>query len=81
MKIESIITKYGEALNLEKVTVLVGPNNTGKSTMLLDIKEIFLKGYRSNRVFVEKLIFKNNTEEEFNVGLRFSLDPNNVDHM
>lgn len=39
MKIKSITTKHDDHISLEKLTILVGPNNSGKSQFLRDIRD------------------------------------------
>ena len=76
MKIKSIITKDETELELgEKLTVLVGPNNTGKSRTLLDIRDIFQGGYTVKTILVKKLIFEKTSLEEFKKELTIKPHP------
>ena len=39
MKLKSFTTKQGKNVPLTKIAIFVGPNNTGKSQTLRDIRE------------------------------------------
>src|SRR5690625_214162 len=55
MKIDHLKNKNGEQIDLSKFTVLVGPNNAGKSRTLRDIQEHFVKGKNAKPAIVESL--------------------------
>ncbi|MCC5907526.1 MAG: AAA family ATPase [Balneolaceae bacterium] len=55
MKIDYLVNKNGNRIDLNKFTVLVGPNNAGKSRTLRDIHEHFVKGGNAKPVIIESL--------------------------
>ncbi len=57
MILESFITKDGQNVSLNKITIFVGPNNTGKSQTLKDIRERLELGIRSKPVIVKDFTF------------------------
>lgn len=58
MRLESFITKNGHTVTLKnKVTVFVGPNNSGKSQTLRDIKERMEIGLASTSIIIDGFNF------------------------
>ncbi len=55
MRIASLRTTSGQTLSLESLTVLVGPNNVGKSQTLRDIHSIIATPNEAKKVVVEEL--------------------------
>lgn len=55
MKIESIALKNGEILKLGNLTLLVGPNNVGKSQTLKDINAKLVHGHEFNTKFITSI--------------------------
>lgn len=58
MKTRSFITHTDQRINLNKLTVFVGPNNSGKSQTLKDIKETLEKGEIHNRKLIKTVVFE-----------------------
>jgi len=75
MKINSISTIQGDSIELGDLTVLVGPNNSGKSRTLLDIVDIFEAGYNSTRILIDRLVFEEISFEDFRNGLNIVTNP------
>ena len=75
MKIDSVITKHDEKLEFDKLTVLVGPNNSGKSRTLMDIKDIFQSGFETKRVLIKTIHFADISFNEFKKGFAIIPDP------
>ena len=46
MKLKSFTTKQGKNVPLTKIAIFVGPNNTGKSQTLRDIRERLENGQK-----------------------------------
>ena len=55
MQIDYLENKKGERIELNKFTVLVGPNNAGKSRTLRDIHEHFVSGENAKPVIIKLL--------------------------
>lgn len=55
MNINYLDNKNGSRIELNKFTVLVGPNNAGKSRTLRDIHEHFIKGKNAKPVIMDKV--------------------------
>lgn len=72
MRIISIKTKYDQKIDLGQLTVLVGPNNSGKTTTISEINTIFEAGYRPERVLIDRLAFRNIELSEFEKGLQIT---------
>ncbi|MFC6102828.1 ATP-dependent nuclease [Olivibacter domesticus] len=58
MKIESLITKSGQTIELGKISVFVGPNNSGKSQTLRDILNIMEQGMDYVPVLFDQVNFE-----------------------
>ena len=58
MKLKSFITKNGDTVSLGKVTVFVGPNNSGKSQTLRDIRERMVNGLKSKPIIISQFNFE-----------------------
>lgn len=57
MIIDKIKIKNGSEVNLGKFTVLIGPNNVGKSQTLKDIHSKFIKRDGIETVLIESITF------------------------
>lgn len=55
MKLNNIVTKDGEEIPLGKFTLLVGPNNVGKSQTLKDIHKKLVKGHEAETTLISKI--------------------------
>lgn len=55
MKVESITLKNGEVISLNDFTLLVGPNNVGKSQTLKDINNKLIHGDPYNTNFITNI--------------------------
>lgn len=64
MKLKSIKLKNGADLPIKDITILVGPNNVGKSQTLKDIKDHLEKGALANPIIVKDIELK--WDENFN---------------
>jgi len=79
MKIDYLDNKNGERIDLNKFTVLVGPNNAGKSRTLRDIHEHFIKGQNAKPVIIESIgTAKPPTFDEIINDLTITDHPNSV---
>ena len=78
MKINSITTKDDEKINLGQLTILIGPNNSGKTTTLSEINQIIDSGYTPERVLLEKLEFQEIFLGDFSTGLDIKTNPVNT---
>ena len=78
MRLLSIATKDNPAVELDKLTVLVGPNNVGKSQTLRDIYTKMVSGKAARTVLVSGLTLKRPTsEDELLLGLTKRPHPTN----
>ena len=81
MKITSIKTKDDIEIPIGKFTVLVGPNNVGKSQTLKDIHHKMVTGPNARSIIVKELIIeKPPTFEDLLEGLKVVEDPENINH-
>lgn len=55
MKIKTIRLRNGIDLNINDITVLVGPNNVGKSQTLRDIKSYLERGSQARAVIINDI--------------------------
>lgn len=81
MKITTIKTKDEQCVYLSNLTVLVGPNNVGKSQTLRDIHDTLSSGHQENAsVLVEELDIEycRDFDEAFD-SLRIESHPNNTE--
>lgn len=70
MKIKTIKIKSGQSIDLNKISILVGANNVGKSQTLRDIQQRMEKGLASKSILLQDIIFeKPSTFEELFAGL------------
>lgn len=70
MEIKKIIIKGNQEISFGKFTILVGPNNVGKSQTLRDINRKFSEGRNSKTILIEQIeIQKPNTFEDLFLGL------------
>lgn len=78
MRLESFTTKNDETVNLGDFTVLVGPNNTGKSQTLLDIHSIMSTGSNNplETTIVNEVEYEPATFSEFFDDLTITEHPN-----
>ncbi len=70
LKIKNLINQKDEKIEIDNLTVLVGPNNSGKSRTLLDINDLFLRGPKLKKVLIKNIEFYETTFDEFTQGLR-----------
>lgn len=79
MKIKSLTIKNGNKINIGKFTVLVGPNNVGKSQTLRDIHSKMMGGIDARTTLVEEIEFEKPTNfNDLFYGLKVVQDPNNI---
>ncbi len=81
MKLSEIVTKSGERIAIGKFTLLVGPNNVGKSQTLKDIHRKLLKGHKAETTLITEI--KINRPEQFDdlyKDLDVRVDQMNVGH-
>lgn len=57
MKIAKIITKSNQEIEPGNISILVGPNNVGKSQTLIDIKDRMVNGMASKPVVLKEIHF------------------------
>jgi len=55
LKITQLKIKDNELLGIDKLTILVGPNNSGKSQTLRDIRSRLVEGRNANTILVESI--------------------------
>lgn len=81
MELTKIILKDNKEINLDKINVLVGANNVGKSQTLIDIRDRMTIGLASKPVLIKSFNFKkpNNFEDLFS-GLNLKDHPTNLDY-
>lgn len=82
MRIDYFTTKNDETVELGDFTVLVGPNNTGKSRTLLDIHAIMQSNNRMEDVrttIIDEIEYHPQSFDEFREGLTIGEHPNQVD--
>lgn len=79
MRIETIKIKSGQIIKLNKISVLVGANNVGKSQTLRDIQQRMQIGLASKPVLLDEINFKKpeNYEDLF-FGLLVKDSPNSI---
>ena len=70
IKIKNLINQKNEKIEIDYLTVLVGPNNSGKSRTLLDINDLFLKGPAVKKILIKNIEFDEISYDEFIKGLR-----------
>lgn len=58
MKLKSIKLKNGTELSINDITVLVGPNNVGKSQTLKDVKNHLERGKNASPIIVENIAIR-----------------------
>ncbi|MGR5250399.1 ATP-dependent nuclease [Vibrio aestuarianus] len=81
MELSEITTKDGEVIELGKFTLLVGPNNVGKSQTLKDIHRKLLKGHQAETTLIDSIkLDRPETFEELFDGLDVRVDPMNIGH-
>lgn len=81
MKVSSVTIKKDEILSIGEITVLVGPNNVGKSQTLRDILDIMENGKNAKPVIIKhiELDFPHNIEN-FIRQLHIKDSPRNVEN-
>jgi len=80
MKIKTLTTKDDQNIELGKFTVLVGPNNVGKSQTLRDIHSKMTGGIHARTTLIKDIVFeKPATFDELFHGLKVVEDPQNID--
>lgn len=81
MKLISIETKNGLQIELGTFTLLVGPNNVGKSQTLKDIHEKLVKGHDAATKLISKIVVERpSCFEELYDDLDVKKDDVNIDH-
>jgi energy-coupling factor transporter ATP-binding protein EcfA2 len=81
MKLSEISTKDGEVIEIGKFTLLVGPNNVGKSQTLKDIHRKLIKGHTAETTLISSIkVDRPTTFEELYKGFDVRVDPINIDH-
>lgn len=83
MKIKRFTTKNGETVELNDFTVLVGPNNTGKSQTLLDIHTIMQSNNRAGdvqTVIIDDISYQSQSFSQFMEDLNIIDHPTQVNH-
>jgi ABC-type cobalamin/Fe3+-siderophores transport system ATPase subunit len=79
MKLTSITTKSGCSIPLGKFTLLVGPNNVGKSQTLKDIYNKLTKGHKAETTLIDAIqINRPDSFEQLLEGLDIRIDNQNV---
>jgi hypothetical protein len=82
MKISTLTPMNDEEIHLGKLSVLVGPNNVGKSQFLRDIYMRMEVGKDFKTVIVKGINFQRpETFEEFTAGLGWKEDPQNTERL
>lgn len=81
MKLSEISTKDGEIIEIGKFTLLVGPNNVGKSQTLKDIHRKLVKGHKAETTLISSIkIDCPTTFEGLYDGLDIRVDQMNIGH-
>lgn len=81
MKLKSFTTKQGKNVPLTKITIFVGPNNTGKSQTLRDIRERLENGQMSKPVIIDSFEFDTPSSiEDFYSGIEIKDSIHNIGH-
>lgn len=81
MNIVGIRTKENQQIPLGKFTVLVGPNNVGKSQTLKDIHAKMTSGRNARTTILTEIeVQKPDTFDELLAGLKVIDDPDHLDH-
>lgn len=81
MELSQISTKDSQTIDIGKFTLLVGPNNVGKSQTLKDIHKKLVKGHKAETTLISEV--KLNRPESFDElleGLDVRTDPHNIGH-
>ncbi len=80
-KINSIRPKDAKEIELGCLTVLVGPNNCGKSQTLKDIREYTNSGTNDRLTVLDQISVTLPSEEEFKTGIQIRPHENSADHI
>lgn len=81
MKLSSITISNDQEIDIGKFTLLVGPNNVGKSQTLKDIHEKLLKGHEADTTLISDIVIDRPSGfDEFYEGLDVRIDEINVGH-
>ena len=75
MKIKKIIKKDNEEITLGDLSVLVGPNNVGKSQVLRDIHENLNIGKDANTVLIDQIKIEDMSYEDFKKHVHITKHP------
>lgn len=79
MNVSEIVTKNGEKIRLGKFTLLVGPNNVGKSQTLKDIHQKLLKGHQVQTTLIKEIkVGRPESFEGLYAGLDVRVDQVNI---
>ena len=79
-KIKNLINQKDEKIEIANLTVLVGPNNSGKSRTLMDIRDLFASR-RTKTVLIKSLEFEDITYDEFIKGIEIVSHPTEKDQI
>ena len=81
MKLSKITTSSGQSIEIEKFTLLVGPNNVGKSQTLKDIHKKLLVGHEASTTLISDITIDRpaNFDELFE-DLDVRIDETNIGH-
>lgn len=81
MKLISLTTKHDHTISLGKFTLLVGPNNVGKSQALKDIHRKLVKGHKADTILVSSIeVDRPSSFEKLYEGLDVRVDYQNIGH-
>ena len=81
MQLSKISTKDGESIDIGKFTLLVGPNNVGKSQTLKDIHRKLLKGHKAETTLISEIeVDRPGSFEKLYEGLDVRVDQQNIGH-
>lgn len=79
MKLTQITTKDGDLIDIGKFTLLVGPNNVGKSQTLKDIHRKLLKGHAADTTLISEIkVDRPASFDNLFDGLDLRTDPQNI---
>lgn len=82
MRIASIKTRAGDTVRLGKLTVLVGPNNVGKSQTLRDVHDLAMGGASAPTTLVTSVAFEKPAAfDELLVGIEQRPSPSSTDNV
>lgn len=81
MELINLTTKHDHTIRLGKFTLLVGPNNVGKSQALKDIHRKLVKGHKADTVLISSIeVNRPSSFEKLYEGLDVRVDYQNIGH-